>query len=126
MHEGSEVRSQMSEVRWEPANIFEKIEAQPPLMRGQAKAAYIGKEVDWALTFADGYEDRSGKVRVMFRSRPHEIEFIAMRVALAEYPWLRSLRRGEPVQVRGRIADVGSTSIELRDARLLQLTEAAR
>ena len=110
----------------EPGEIFAAIEKQPPLMRAQTKVAYIGQEVGWALTFEDGFEEQSGKARVLFRYQPHDIKYIAMSVPLSDYPWLRSMRRGEPVQVHGRIAAIGTMSIELKDASLLQLVEAAR
>src|SRR3989338_8153414 len=82
---------QMTEAKsFEPAEIFSEISACPPLMRTQTKAVYIGREVDWTLTFTDGYEDRPGCARVMFHYQPHEVKFIAMGVPLADYPWLRS------------------------------------
>ncbi len=109
----------------EPGDIFAEIEACPPLMRTQTKAVYIGREVDWTLTFADGYEDRPGYARVMFHYQPHEVKFIAMGVPLADYPWLRPTHPGEVIRVRGRIADIGTLSIELQEASLMQLAEAA-
>ena len=111
----------------EPAEVFTEVEVQrPPHRQARAKAAFIGREVDWALRFADGYEELPGYARVLFRSRPSDLTYVAVTVPLADHPWLALLRRGEPVQVHGRIADVGATSIELKDASLLQLVEASR
>ena len=95
----------------EPAEIFAK----------PAKSVYLGEEVDWALCYADGHKSLPGYARLMFRSRPSDVKYIAVDVPVADYPWLGRLRRNEPVQVRGRIAKVGSLSIELKDAGLLQL-----
>ncbi len=111
----------------EPAEIFTEVDARRPLHRqARAKAAFVGREVDWALRFADGYEELPGYARVLFRSRPGDLTYVAVTVPLADCPWLALLRRGQPVQVHGRIADVGATSIELKDASLLQLVESAR
>ena len=111
----------------EPAEVFTEVDAQRPLHRqARAKAAFIGKEVDWALRFADGYEELPGYARVLFRSRPHDIKYVAVTVPLADHPWLAALHRGDPVQIHGRIAEVGSISIELKDASLLQLVDTNR
>ncbi len=100
--------------------------APSDVFAAKRKAAMIGEEVDWALRFADGYEILPGYARVLFRSKPSDIKYVAVDVPVASYPWLALLRRGEPVQVRGRITDIGATAIELKDAGLLQLTESAR
>ena len=105
----------MSEMMPEPSEIF----------AARGKAAYIGREVDWALRFADGQEELPGYARVLFRSRPNDIRYVAVDVPLADYPWLAWMRRNEPVQVHGRIAAVGALSIELAQPSLLQLVETA-
>ncbi len=110
----------------EPSEIFAAIQARSPLMHAQTRAAYIGKEVDWTLLAADGYEEAPGNARVMFHYRPHEVKYVAVRVPTADYPWLKSMRAGEAVQVRGRIAEIGNLNIELTEATLMQLVESAR
>ncbi len=104
-----------------------EIEALAPsdVFAARRKVSFIGEEVDWALRFADGYEMLPGYARVLFRSRSNDIKYVAVDVPLADYPWIALLRRGEPVQVRGRITDVGASAIELKDAGLLQLVESA-
>jgi hypothetical protein len=84
--------------------------------------AFLGTDVDWALRFADGYEELPGYARLLFQSRAKDMTYVAVTVQLSEYPWLERLRRGEPLQVHGRIAEVGTRSIELKDASLLRLT----
>ncbi len=106
----------MADLVQEPSEVF----------AARAKATYVGEEVDWALRFAGGYEALPGYARVLFRSRPNDIKYVAVDVPLADYPWLSLMRRGEPVQVRGRIAEVGAMAIELKDAGLLQLVEPSR
>ncbi|PIQ83469.1 MAG: hypothetical protein COV75_07485 [Candidatus Omnitrophica bacterium CG11_big_fil_rev_8_21_14_0_20_63_9] len=108
-----------------PGKIFSEIKAQPPLMQEQERSMYVGKEVDWTLLFADGYEASPGVARVMFRSEPNVLQFVAMNVRLADYPWLKSMHRGEVVRVRGRISGFSALSVELKNADLLQLAEAA-
>lgn len=103
----------MAEAVLDPGEIFE----------ARSKEDYIGKEIDWAMHFADGGEDLPGYARVFFRSRLRDIKYVALDVPIAEYPWLATMHRGEPVQVRGRIAKVGSLSIELSQPTLLQLVE---
>ena len=95
------------------------------IVAARTKAVYVGMEVDWALRFVDGYEELPGSARVLFRSRPSDLTYVAVTAPLADYPWLASLHRGEPVQVRGHIAEVSAMCIELKDASLLQLVEAA-
>ena len=38
----------------ELASIYAELNAHPPLMREQAKAAYLGQDVDWVAAFANG------------------------------------------------------------------------
>ena len=108
----------------EPREIFTTIGARPPHLREQAKTAYLGKEVDWLLTFVDGWEERGESARLAFRQERGGVRFVVTRLALAD-PWLWLLRSGEPVRVHGRIADIGAQSIELSDARVTQLVGAA-
>ncbi len=98
-----------------PSEVFE----------ARRKTAYVGKEVDWALRFADGHEEPSGYARVLFRSRPNELSYVAVTVPRVDYPWLAGMRRGEPVQVHGCITEIGSRSIELTGVTLMPLVEAA-
>jgi hypothetical protein len=110
----------------EPSEIFAEIQSSPASMQGRTKAGYVGKEADWALRFAEGHEERPGYVRVLFRSRQNEVKYVATTVNLADYPWLNSLRYGEPVQVHGLITAVGQMAIELAGVSLLKLTEPRR
>lgn len=96
----------------EPSEVF----------NARMKSAFLGQEVDWALRFADGHKPLRGYARLLFRNQPNDVKYVAVDVPLSNYPWLSSLRPGEPVQVRGRIAGVDNSSIELQDASLLQLT----
>ena len=99
----------------EPAAIFEKMRSCPPLMRTEAQNAYIGKEVAWLLYFADGSIRENGEAHLIFRitSDPVRIDMVTGRVLLADYPWLKSLKAGEAVHVRGRIRQVDSFKIEI-------------
>lgn len=89
------------------------------------KSSCVGEKVDWALRFADSYQALPGYARVLFRSRPNDTRYVAVDVPLGDYPWLASLRKGEPVQVRGCISEVGGNAVELASARLLKLTDPA-
>jgi len=110
----------MSTVRALSASeIFADIKAQPPLMREQAAKAYLGQEVDWALTFTNGSEEPIGRAWLMLRRNPRDLELIVGGVSLATYPSLRSLRPGEPVRVRGRIRKANPLYIELEITDLL-------
>ena len=109
----------------DPSEIFAKIEASPPLMREQVKAAYVGKKVDCTATFLDGHVDPDGFARLAFHYDPHEVRMLIVRVALVNYPWLRTTRSGEAVRLHGRISKIENLSIELETATVTQLAEAA-
>ena len=119
----------MSEVdSIEPAGIFAEIDAQPPLMRDQLASAYIGREVYWALVFANGREDRPGEAWLMFRYNPHHVRMITGIASLSDYPSLRSLRSGETVLVRGRIRKIDvllSIELEIQDIVFSKTAEVA-
>jgi len=106
-----------------PETIYSDIDSYPPLMREERKRAYVGKEVKWQVTLADGYKDR-GRVRLTFHCEPSVLRLVSGTVRLSEYPWLRSLRADEPVQVRGRIRRLGGMAIEL-DILELSIPEPA-
>lgn len=108
-----------------PSDIFAELEACPPFMRDQAKAAYLSREVDWILTLADGHEERPGWARLMFRRRRSDLGFVAARVPLSDCPWLRHVRSGETIRLRGRIAGIDALSIEVEGASVSQVIEAA-
>lgn len=109
----------------QPARIFAEIEAQPMPAREQAKAAYVGKEVDWVLRLADGWEEEPGSARLAFRYQPNEVKFVSATVPLSDCPWLKHLHAGEVMRVRGRIAELGSLAIRLKGATVTQLVTAA-
>ena len=103
----------------EPSNIFSELKMCPPLMREQAKVAYVGKEVVWLVIFMDGYEQSSGQVRLTFQPDPDQLKLISGTVRLSDYPWLKSTPAGEAIHVRGRIKKIDTLSIELELSDLL-------
>ena len=107
----------------EPETIDADINSHPPLMREKIKREYLGKEVEWLVTFADGYEEK-GKAHLTFHCEPRALRLVSGTVVLSDYPWLKSLRADEPVQVRGRIRRLGGMAIEL-DVLELSLPEPA-
>src|SRR3989338_3076418 len=103
----------------EARRIFSEIEACPPLMRAQARAAHIGKEVDWTASFFSGEIENKEQTFVAFRHDASD-KMLFARVKLADYPWLRSTKRGEVVRLRGRICDIGPLTIDLEAVSLAQ------
>jgi hypothetical protein len=103
----------------DPANIFAEIEAHPPLMRAEAANTYVGKDIDWLLTFFSGHELGIGRARLTFRIASQGIGMVVGAVSLSDYPWLKSLHADEPVRVRGRIRKIDTMSIELEISELL-------
>ena len=106
-----------------PAGIYAEIKSQPPLMRDEAGHKYVGREVEWLVTFANGWESE-GQAHLSFCVEPHVISMVKGTVSLADYPWLKSLRADAVVRVRGRIRRVESMTIEL-DKLELGLPETA-
>ena len=102
----------------DPSEIYADIISRPPLMRAQAAKAYIGKDVDWVLSYANGNELSLGEAWVAFRSGPREIRMIAGTVPLSKYPELKSLPADTAVRVRGKIREVETLIIELDIAEL--------
>ena len=110
----------MSDVAFlDPANIFAEVDAHPPLMREEAIKTCVGKDVDWLLTFFNGYELGVGRARLMFRIASQGIGMVAGTVSLSDYPWLKSFHAGDAVRVRGRIRTIDTFSIELEIRELL-------
>ena len=108
----------------EAVKIFSEIEACPPLMRSKARAAHIGKEVDWTTTFFSGEMENEKRAFLAFRHEASD-KMIFTRASLADYPWLQSSQRGEPVRLRGRISKIGPLTIDLEGVSLTQIVEAA-
>lgn len=103
----------------DPANIFAEIDAYPPLMRREAVANYVGREVDWPLTFFDAHELGSDRARVVFHVASQGMGFVKGTASLSDYPWLKSFHSGETVHVRGRICNIDTMFIELEISELL-------
>ena len=107
----------------EAVKIFSKIEAYPPLMRSKARAAYIGKKVDWTATFFSGEMENKKRVFLAFKHEASD-KMIFTRVKLADYPWLKTAQRGETVQLRGRIEKIDALTIDLESVSLTRVAEA--
>ena len=115
----------MSEIgSFEPADIFATIEARPPLMRKEAAASFIGREVNWTLTFSNGSEERPGQAWLIFRSDPHNMRMVAGYASLADHPSLKTLQRNETVLVSGWVRKIDALYIEL-EIRDLVFAKAA-
>ena len=106
----------------EPSQIFAEVNACPPLMREQTKAKYLGQEVIWNGLFADGYEDQLGQARISLYFDQNDVRIIVASIVLLDYPWLKSMPAGSPLNIRGRISKIGALSIEL-DHSILSLAE---
>ena len=114
----------MSDVTFlDPANIFAEIDAHPPLMRRQAVAQYVGRDVDWLLTFFDAHELGNDRARVTFHVASQGMGLVKGAVSLSDYPWLKSLHADEAVRVRGRIRNIDAMSIELEIGELLLMSD---
>ena len=113
----------LGKVKLEPGVIFETINACPPLMRQKKGNTFIGKQVDWLLTFRNGSETQ-GQAHLMFDIAPYQVRIVTGTVSLADYPWLKSLDAGEAVRVQGRIQSIDPMSIELKVLKL-RLSEVA-
>ena len=109
----------------EPSEILEEIRTQPPLMRQEVRDTFIGKEVEWLLTFANGSLSR-GRADVYFNTAPHDIGMVAGTASLTEYPWLKSLKVGEAVRVHGRINRVQALMVDLDILELKQASKQAK
>ena len=107
----------------EGMRIFSEIKAHPPLMRTQARAVHIGKEVDWTATFFSGEMEDQERAFVALRHEASDKMLFAL-VDLISHPWLQSTQRGETLRLRGRISSIGPLTIELEAVSLAQVTEA--
>ena len=101
-----------------PAEIYADIDSNPPLMQEDAKAKYLGHEVDWQLTFFSGSVEKNGQARLAFHHEPRTMGLVVGSVSLPDYPWLKSLRADEAVRVRGRICSVDYMAITLERLEL--------
>lgn len=107
-----------------PIQIYAEFDAQPPLVRQEAVQRYIGLEVDWPGTLADAREQKPGWVHVVCWPEPDDKRLIVCDVPLSEYPQLKQLRVGDPLQLRGRIHKIDVLSIQL-DIQELVFAKAA-
>ena len=115
-------------LRSKPLEIFTQIDSLPPLMRANAANAYVGKAVEWDLTFVDGSETVPGRAHLVFRSGSTGVRMIMVDASLEDYPYLRSLPSGEAVRVRGCIRKIDTLCINLDVTELVfpKTAEAAR
>ena len=120
--------SRLQSYSLEPATIFAEIEARPPLMREEAKAKYLGKQVRWMLMFLDGRRDQEGEAHLTFHFNSEDVRMVSGNVPLPRYPRLRSMQPGEFLCVRGAIRKIDSLCIELEihDFVFAKAAEAAR
>jgi len=109
----------------EAVKIFSEIETYPPLMRASARAAHVGKEVDWRAAFFSGDMGDGQRVFVALRHEASDKVLFA-HVRLADHPWLQSTPRGETLRVQGRLADIGPLSIDLEAVTLAQAVAVVR
>ena len=117
----------MAEMRTlEPEAIFSEISAQPPLRRDEARASYVGREVDWTLVYIDGWEQSRGRARLAFKQERSIVKCVFATVPLADCPWLKHMHAGEIMRVRGRIAELNRLTLTLKGASVSQVIEAAR
>ncbi len=108
----------------EAIKIFSEIEACPPLLRAKARAAHLGKEVDWIATFFSGEMEDAAHAFVALRHDAID-KMIFARVNLADHPWLQSAQRGEVVRLRGRISKIGPLTVALDAVSLTQTAQVA-
>jgi len=105
----------------EPEAIFSAVSAQPPLRRDEARASYVGREVDWTLVYIDGWEQSRGRARLAFKQERSIARCVFASVPLTDCPWLKHLHAGEIMRVRGRIAELNQLTITLRGASVSQV-----
>ena len=112
----------------EPAEIFAEMDAQPPLVRQQAAAIYLDREVCWSLRFANATEPNQGQAHLIFRFDPYDIRMVVGDILLSEYPSMMGARVEENVLVRGRIRKIDNLCIklEIHDLVLPRTAESAR
>lgn len=109
----------------ETLKIFSEIESSPPLMRGKARAALVGKEVDWTAEFFSGELEGAKRAFIAFRHAASD-KMLFASVDLDDYPWLLSCQRGETVRVQGQISKVEPLSIALKAVSLAQISGTVR
>lgn len=95
-----------------PAAIDAEVRSYPPLKRDSIRKIYVGKEVDWRVTFFTGWKESKGRVGLAFRDKPLGMTIFG-HVPLTDYPWLESLNVDEAVWIRGQIRKVDSMTIDL-------------
>ena len=103
----------MGTLTLEPSRLFAEIDARPPLMRDEVMQMYIGRTVDWRLTFRNGSTNDRGQAWLIFNSQPNGVRMVTGTAQLSRYPGLRSLPSGETVRVRGRIRKMDSVCLDL-------------
>jgi len=109
----------------EPEAIFSEIATHPPLKREEVRASYLGREVDWALVYIDGWEQSRGRARLAFKQERSIVQCIFATVPLADCPWLKHMHAGEVMRVRGCIAELDGLTMTLKGARVSHLVAEA-
>ena len=74
---------------------------------------FIGRRVDWLLTFRNGGINDRGQAWLIFSTQPNSVRMVAGTALLSKYPGLKSLPSGETVRVRGRIRKIDSICANL-------------
>jgi MinD-like ATPase involved in chromosome partitioning or flagellar assembly len=112
--EGGEYRERPS-----PREIYDKVQELPILSRKEYEASYVGHLVRWPVTLA-AVNQRGGAERAMLMAQDgdHFVPHIICEISVSDHPQLKRLRDGAPLVIRGKIADISGTEIQLEDVKL--------
>ncbi len=103
-----------------PTEIIVSIEKVSLFNQPSVARSYIGCKVRWQtkLSGLRRTPKRDDLIAVFLRSNNWAM-WVSTTVRLSEYPLLRSLKEGEPIEVAGTIAHVATDGdVELKDAKL--------
>jgi hypothetical protein len=101
-------------------DIRTAISNSPPLQRDRVAEAYIGLQVEWETLFKHGTLTDKDEIRVILAVVDTKLyhSFVRCIVPAKEYRALGILPENAKVRVSGEIAEVDTSIIVLKDARL--------
>ena len=108
-------RAVLSELR--PADIYAAIKQAPVMQQGQAAKAYAGATVCWPVSFESAFSSGPFTLRVMCQDRGNFL-WVICDVRRGKYPPLSGLLPHAPLTVQGRIHQIKSDEIFLRQVSL--------
>jgi hypothetical protein len=116
----------MSGTKLTPNAIWDDLRAHTPYEQQGLWNKYRDVPVHWRLAFNHAHKPEKEKLHLVTLVHPGEAisqGYVRLYVSIEKFPRLKSLNKGAPVEVTGKIGSVDPLFILLRDGATLSFPE---